>query len=124
LHDQGGVAGHAPGQVKGQYRVDRHPRRFGRGIPTDQALGAASVMLQPQLLAAALKLIGLSQGLKRQEHHAFIVELASQPLFQGLNLGWDAFTANAAIGMELGLPRRCGNHGEWQVSGKAGTNAV
>jgi hypothetical protein len=87
-------------------------------------LGAASVLLQPQLLAAALEPVCLSQGLKRQEHHPFIVELASQTLFKGLNLGWDAFTANAAIGLKLGLPRCCGDCGEWQVSGKAGTNAV
>jgi hypothetical protein len=44
-------------------------------------LGAAAVLLKPQLLAGALKLIGLSQGLECEEQHAFTFELALQLLF-------------------------------------------
>jgi hypothetical protein len=81
-------------------------------------------MLKSQLLAGALEFIGLSQGLECEEQHAFTLELAPQLLFKGPNLGWGACTANAAVGLEFGLPRCCGHHGEWQVSGKAGANAV
>jgi hypothetical protein len=44
-------------------------------------LGAAAVLLKPQLLAGALELIGLSQGLECEEQHAFTFELALQLLF-------------------------------------------
>ena len=45
-----------------------------------QTLGAAAMVLKPQLLAVALELIGLSQGLECEEQHAFTCELALQLL--------------------------------------------
>jgi hypothetical protein len=56
------------------------PCRFGRGVSTNQTLGAAAMVLKPQLLAVALELIGLSQGLECEEQHAFTCELALQLL--------------------------------------------
>ncbi len=112
LQHQGGVAGHASGHVQCHYRVDGHAGGFGGCITTDQALGRAAVLLQPQCLAGPLEAVGLAQRLNRQQQGAFVLQLPAELLLQILHLRRRDRAAHQPIGLDLGAAGRCRCRGD------------